>query len=53
MIGFLVGAGGGVWLLSVSRRRLQYLKTLPEDYSATPIPPQGPRPDDLIDLKLS
>jgi len=53
MIGFLVGAGGGVWLLSVSRRRLQYLKTLPEDYSATPLPPQDPRPDDLIDLKLS
>jgi hypothetical protein len=53
MLGFVVGTGGGVWLISVSRRRLQYMKALPEDHSATPIPAQKPRPDDLIDLKLS
>jgi hypothetical protein len=50
---FVVVGGGGVLLLSVSRRRLEYLKTLPEDYSATSVPAQKPRPDDLIDLKLS
>ena len=53
IIGFVVAGGGGLLLLVASRRRLQYLKTLPEDDSATPTPPPGPRPDDLIDLKLS
>jgi hypothetical protein len=53
MLGFVVGTGGGVWLISVSRRRLQYLKALPEDYSATPVPSPKSKPDDLIDLKLS
>ena len=53
MIGFVVGAGGGVWLLLASRRRLQYLRTLPEDYGDTPSPAKETRPDDLIDLKLS
>jgi len=50
MLGFVVGMGGGVWLLSVSRRRLQFLKTLPEYYGATP---PDLRPDELTDLNLS
>jgi hypothetical protein len=37
--------------LNITQRRLQYLETLPDDYDESP--PQPPRPNDLIDLKLS
>jgi len=50
MLGWLVF----FWTLhTVVQRRLEYLKTLPEDYDA--IPSRSSRqsgPDDLIDLKL-
>jgi hypothetical protein len=37
-----------------TQRRLQFLKTLPEDYDASPPPSsQPPGPNDLIDLKFS
>jgi hypothetical protein len=40
--------------LIVTQRRLQYLKTLPEDYDAsTPPSSKPPGANDLIDLKLS
>lgn len=40
--------------LTITQRRLQFLKTLPEDYDAS-LPPSSrpPGPNDLIDLKLS
>ena len=53
MLAFFAGFGGGVLMLSASRRRLEYLKTLPEDSSANPAPPKQPGADDLVDLKLS
>jgi hypothetical protein len=37
--------------LNIIQRRLQYLETLPENYDESP--PEPPRPNDLIDLKLS
>lgn len=37
--------------LNITQRRLRYLETLPDDYGQSP--PQPPRPNDLIDLKLS
>jgi hypothetical protein len=37
--------------LNLTQRRLQYLETLPENYDESP--PEPPRPNDLIDLKLS
>jgi len=40
--------------LNITERRLQYLETLPEDYDASPpLSSQPPRPNDLIDMKLS
>jgi hypothetical protein len=39
--------------LNVAQRRLKFLETLPEDYDVSPPPSRRPRPDDLIDLKLS
>jgi hypothetical protein len=36
---------------NITQRRLQYLETLPDDYDESL--PQPPRPNDLIDLKLS
>ena len=40
--------------LHVTQRRLQFLETLPDDYDASPPPAsQPPRPDDVIDMKLS
>jgi len=40
--------------LTVTQRRLQFLKTLPEDYDASPPPSsKPPGPNDLISLKLS
>ena len=51
----LVVAGGcGLLLIWVVRRRLRFLRTLPEDYDATP-PASGSKsePDELTDLKLS
>jgi len=40
--------------LTITQRRLQFLRTLPEDYGASPPPSsQPPGPNDLIDLKLS
>jgi hypothetical protein len=40
--------------LTITQRRLQFLRTLPEDYDASPPPSsQPPGPNDLIDLKLS
>ena len=40
-------------LLIITQRRLQYLKTLPEEYDSSPPPRPQPRADDLTDLKLS
>jgi hypothetical protein len=40
--------------LTITQRRLQFLKTLPEDYDASPPPSsKPPGANDLIDLKLS
>jgi hypothetical protein len=39
--------------LNITHRRLKFLETLPEDYDVSPPPSRRPRPDDLIDLKLS
>jgi hypothetical protein len=40
--------------LTITQRRLQFLKTLPEDYDTSPPPSsKPPGPNDLIDLKLS
>jgi len=40
--------------LVITQRRLQFLKTLPEDYDASPPPSsKPPGANDLIDLKLS
>ena len=40
-------------LFIITQRRLQYLKTLPEEYDSSPPPRPQPRADDLTDLKLS
>jgi hypothetical protein len=54
----IIGMSG--WMISfltflvITQRRLQFLKTLPEDYEASPPPSsQPPGPNDLTDLKLS
>jgi len=54
----IIGMSG--WMISfltflvITQRRLQFLKTLPEDYDASPPPSlQPPGPNDLTDLKLS
>lgn len=40
--------------LNITKRRLQYLETLPDGYDKSPPPSsQPPGPNDLIDLKLS
>jgi quinol-cytochrome oxidoreductase complex cytochrome b subunit len=39
--------------LNITQRRLQFLETLPDDYDASPPSSPSPRPDDLIDMKLS
>lgn len=53
ILAFIAGAGGGVLLLSASRRRLQYLKTLPATEGVTSSSSSDkPRPDELIDMKL-
>jgi hypothetical protein len=39
--------------LNITQRRLQFLETLPDDYDASPPASKPPRPDDLIDMKLS
>jgi hypothetical protein len=39
--------------LNMTQRRLQFLETLPDDYDASPPSSPPPRPDDLIDMKLS
>jgi hypothetical protein len=40
--------------LNITRRRLQFLETLPDNYDASPPPAsQPPGPNDLIDMKLS
>jgi hypothetical protein len=39
--------------LTITQRRLQFLETLPDDYDASPPASKPPRPDDLIDMKLS
>jgi hypothetical protein len=55
--GILVTAGWMAFFLmslAMTKRRLQYLETLPEDYDqASPPWSQPPGPNDLIDLKLS
>ncbi|PYV90215.1 MAG: hypothetical protein DMG90_09700 [Acidobacteria bacterium] len=40
-------------LFIITQRRLQYLKTLPEEYDSSPPPRSQPRADDLTDMKLS
>jgi hypothetical protein len=40
--------------LNITQRRLRFLKTLPENYDASPPPSSKPQgPNDLIDLKLT
>ena len=50
----LVAGGFGVLLLVAVQRRMRFLKTMPDDYDATPPDSHdGRKPDELTDLNLS
>jgi hypothetical protein len=53
LIILLVAGGFGLLLMIAVRRRMRFLKTVPEGYDASPPPPDSPEPNEITDLNLS